>query len=313
MTAEILAWAVIIISIAACSSTPEAAQRYSIEMTPQAVEENTPLPIELTAAAILEKPYATPAILSLQTVENVSLSKVKGIWRAKVITGRLEYQTSGQNSTTVGVNEEIPIGSSVHVRNNGEIAKIVLDDGTAIMINPATIFNLISVEENTSAPAIRLIFESGSLLIISEDFWVIASDYQFRIRINGSIAGVSYKPSQNTLIVSCFGQKGSCSFFNTKYQDELAPGQQLEYKDSVRGKVKNADIEEWQLLYEQIVQTPTCTPTQRLTPTYTPSPTPTSTLNIILTTPTGTLNNSRDNSRDRKHREEGGRDGGKGG
>jgi hypothetical protein len=154
------------------------------------------------------------------------------------------------------------------------------------------LLNLIIIEQGTTAPTIRVQLLRGSLLIASKDLWILSGDYQFRVHVNQSIAGVNFDPLQDTMTVNCLGQKGGCSFYTATEWNELAPGQQLDYTKGVRGKVRGADFEGWQLLIEEISPTPTITPS----PYFTPLPTLTPTFTVTPEkAPTATSNSEPDN------------------
>ena len=260
VTIAVMGVAVFLSAITACSPVTGSAQNIRIEATAPAVIEKTLSPIELITQAAIEKLPSTK--------DNVSAM-------AMIAAGKLEYQIQGQNSVSAEANEEVPLGTDVKIWNNDEIAKIELEDGSVIILDPFTILDLINVEQNTTVPIIRVILHRGSVLVTSENLWIITGDYEFRIRINRSIAGVSYDPLQTTIVVNCLGQEGSCSFYTATEWNELAPGQQLDYEGGVRGEVRRADFEGWQLLFKEISPTPTMTPPPNFTqiPTFTPSAT----------------------------------------
>jgi hypothetical protein len=218
-TIALLGVTVALVASTACSPIAGTDQQSPIKETTPTVEENTPYPIESTPGAILEP---TPSTY---------------VGKAKVKAGMLEYQPKGLNAVIVGPDEEIPVGTDVKIWSNGEIAKMELEDGSVIILNPSTALSFRIIESNTSPPVTRIILGSGSLLVASGDLWIITTDYQFRIGVNESVAGVSYDPLQNTIAVNCIGMKGSCSFYGLVNADELAPGQKLEYMGGIGEKL----------------------------------------------------------------------------
>ena len=296
ITIALLGLTVFLVTFAACSAITGIDQQISIGVTLPAVEENTPFPIESTAGAILEP---TPSTY---------------VGKAKVKAGLVEYQPKGLDSVYAGPDEEIPVGTDVKIWSNGEIAKMELEDGSVITLNPSTALSFRIIESSPGEPTVRIILGSGSLLVASSDLWVITADYQYRIGVNDSLAGMSYDPLQNTIAVNCLGMQGSCSLISLTDADELAPGQQLEYMGGIRGEIGEADFEGWRTLYEKIVAPPTFTPTPTptSTATLTSTPTPVNTPTQIPTTAAPELHRP-DEPEVRQPKDGGGGDGGKGG
>jgi hypothetical protein len=294
-TITFLTVTILLLALTACSTIKETDPPFPIDVTPPAVEENPPQSIESTPGAAIESPLPT------------------FIGKAKVKAGVLDYQIKGLDSLSAGTDEEVPVGTDVKIWNNDEIAKMELEDGSVIILNPFTTFNFRIIESDTRYPVVRLILGSGSILVASSELWVITADYQFRIGVNESVAGVIYDPLQNTIAVNCLGMRGSCSFISLTNADELAPGQQLEYMGGIRGEIGDADFDGWRTLYEKFVATPTftSTPTLTSTPTRTSTPTPSFTPTHIPTTAAPEPHSTNDEVRKRK--DGGGGDGGKGG
>jgi hypothetical protein len=323
MTISLIGLIVTLVVLEACSPITGNESRIPIQVTTVAVEENAYLPIELTLDAALMQPITTHVASILNVNENAWLSNVVN-GKAKVAAGLLDYQIIGQNSVSVGTNEEVPIGTDVRIWNNDDIVKMELDDGSVIMLNPFTVIRLINIEQMRRFPIVRVILVRGSILVISENFWIISADYNYRIQVNGSMAGVNYEPLQNTITVNCFGLKGNCSFYSLSNTNELTPGQQLEYKGIIRGNIGSVDLEAWRLLYGDILPTLTprptftqistlLTPRPTFTPTSTFTPTPVITPTQIPTTAAPTHRNPDDSGRIDKDRDGGGGGGGQDG
>ncbi len=231
---------------------------------------------------------------------------------AIVTAGIVDYQIKGQAPASAKVNEEVPIRSDVRIWNEDSIVKMKLEDGSAVMLAPFTTISLVNEQSTSSHTMVSL--ESGSVLVVAENFWIISSDHEFRIWARGAIVGVRSDPSLETFAVNCFGPQGSCLFHSMGDSTELTPGQQLEYKANIRGEVKGADLEAWRVFFGDILPTPTATPTPTMPPTSTPTPTPTLTPTVKVSgTPTINGTKSPDGERNKTNQNPCDDDGGCGG
>jgi hypothetical protein len=309
ITIALLGLTALLVAFTSCSPYKGTDRQLLIKVTTPADEDDIALSVNRTSDVDFIDPSTTHMVSTLTVNENAHLSVVYG--KAKVLVGPIDYQIKGGETVSVGTKGDLPIGSDVRIWNNNEIAHIELEDGTVITLNPFTTLNIIIIKPSTKFPVIRILLGRGSILVATDNIWIISADYQFRIWVKDSTVEVSYKPLQSTITVNCLGMKGSCSFFGSNNWYALAPGQQLVYKGSIQGNIGTASFEE-RHKFEQILPTPTLTPTPTGTPTLISTPTPGITPTIIPTTAAPTHRNP-DNSGDDPRKKPKGRDGGDGG
>jgi serine/threonine protein phosphatase PrpC len=304
--ATILGLAILLVSISAFSLFLGTDRKSLILSTAPVIIANTSSPFKSTDSQLDQKPPVDFEAPSVSVLPNLITPAVVG--KAIVADGILEYQIIGQDANTTGANEEVPFGPDVRMWSDEEPVQINLDNGSIVMLDPLTAIYLATDDEETNH-TIKVMLERGSILTAQGKFSVMSTDERFRILVDEGMVGVNFEPLLDAIAVNCFGPDGDCLIYGFDALNELKPGQQLKYKEGIRGEIENTDLIGWREHFGDVLPTPTATPTPTITSTPTKTPTP------IPPTATPTLSNQGDQglNNERNSRKSGGDGGGDGG